>query len=113
MENKLYSLKEKIVKRGESKTFDNWKKFANITEFDFLEGLKWLCDDPLTEDGKLTRQLGCHIGTHRVVKLKRVYGPECLCSFYEVETGKLWGGSGMLPNGMAAGRISISMQDRI
>lgn len=53
-----YEIKEKIVRAGGSKIFKNWHDFAGITMEEFLDGLRWLCDDPMP-NGKLYRQLGC------------------------------------------------------
>lgn len=66
-----YAVKEKIVKSGNSEIFKYWHE-RGVSEEDFLNGLKWVCDDPLYEDGKLTRELGCE-RDGKLVKLKRIY----------------------------------------
>ncbi len=53
-----YEIKEKIVLAGESKVFNSWHENAGVTMEDFLDGLRWLCDDPMP-GGKLSRELGC------------------------------------------------------
>ena len=45
-----YEIKEKIVKAGNSKIFKNWKEnVPEISEKDFLEALRWVCEDPRNE----------------------------------------------------------------
>lgn len=57
--NEKFHLKRKIelVKNGQSKVFENWKEYGLITEDEFIEALNWLCSDPLTGDGNLTREI--------------------------------------------------------
>ena len=84
-----YEISEKIVKNGESRVFKNWKeKCPNLTEGEFLDNLKWLCEDPRTEDGKLTREIA--LSESGIVRLKRAYGVDGLCTFYK--NGLSWGG---------------------
>lgn len=84
-----YELKAERVKSGNSKVFTNWKAHSTISEADFLDALKWVCDDPLNEKGDLTREIG--LTPEGIVKLTRVYGKEKLCSFYIND--KLWNGA--------------------
>lgn len=104
---RLYSIKEKIVLAGDSKVFNDWHDNAGITQAEFLEDLRWLCNDPFPS-GKLSRELGCippSKGSDKgtLVRLKRVlYNDGSFCGFYTIDTGALWTGS-----------ISISARDRI
>jgi len=53
-----YEIVEKIVRSGNSRVYESWHRCAGVTMVEFLEGWRWLCDDPMP-DGKLTRELGC------------------------------------------------------
>lgn len=109
MRDHNFLTKERLVKTGRSKIFENWHAFAGVSLDDFLEGLRWVCEDPEQDfgDGKIrmTRELGCKPdGT--LVRLERknlesgdFYG------FYEIETGHLWVS--------ANGCVSINCRDRI
>lgn len=121
-----FEIKEKIVRNGDSKVFKNWQENSNITMEDFLDGLRWLCDDPMT-DGKLTRELGCirradsgwsdkdreilnpiephNPGVDRIYRLTRVYWQDGSFRGFVDETGHTWGGSTEC--------ASISARDRI
>lgn len=121
-----FEIKEKIVKQGGSEIFKNWHEVFGISEEDFIEGLRWLCDDSLDEKGRLTRELGVHI-EKGLVKLKRFQEGtrfEQITVFreYDEETKmwRVWGGSGSriedTPLGripVPLGKISISARDRI
>lgn len=101
-----YEIKEKIVRKGESKIFNNWNKFSGIKMEDFLIGLKWVCEDPEQDFGdgivRMTRELGC-TPDGKLVKLKRVNSKSgSFAGFYDMETGRLW-----------TGHVSISCRDRI
>ena len=136
MRDKKFNLRHKTaqVKAGESKVFNNWKEWGLVTEEEFIDALTWLCDDPLNEDGRLTRELAM-LETEdmrnkklsergggwarfasaydesnlkgELVKLKRVYD-KCgnFVGFYRVDTGLHFGGSGSF-------KVSISPMDRI
>ena len=134
--NKNFEIKERIVRAGNSKVFQSWQENAGISMDEFIEGLRWLCNDPKNggKCGKrLTRELGCirradagysaeqidTIGftpSYRdpsivgLYRLKRVYTTVGLgtelCTFYDEETGKPWG----MGNRSTA---SISADDRI
>ena len=112
-----YATKEKIVKAGNSKIFNIWHE-RGVSEEDFLEGLKWVCDDPLWDKGWLTRELGCE-RDGRLVKLDRICdrltGQAILCesegnlkrrwcyySYYDEETGFIRGA-----------RYSLNARDRV
>lgn len=128
--NNNFEMKKRIVEAGGSRIFEDWSNRAGISREDFVEGLKWVCNDPC--DGgwsgkRLTRELGCvaaydsgygdpsdpfHIppvktnpdivGLH---KLNRVYGDDEICTIYDAETGEIWMHSPI--------RASISARDRI
>lgn len=110
--NTHYDIKEKIVKAGNSRVFNSWHENAGISMEDFLNGLRWLCDDPMT-DGHLTRELGCirradsgytadqlaiigtvtqpaGLGLHRLTRAYDKHGE--FVAFYD-EGGHIWGGT--------------------
>ena len=103
-----YEIAKKIVEAGESKIFQNWNEFTGISAEDFLEGIKWLCEEPIRypeghkSAGKLRRELGIR-KSGELVRLRRVYGKCGLCSFYEDKPlGELW-----------ANGVSLSADDHI
>lgn len=79
--NRDYEIKAKIVRAGASRVFNSWHENSGISMEDFLEGLRWLCDDPMT-DGHPTRELGC------IRKADTGYTPEQLAILGEVEDGE-------------------------
>lgn len=106
-----YEIAKKIVEAGDSKLFLNWHLHTGISAEDFLEGIKWLCEEPIrypADDrnyyaaGRLRRELGIRRdGT--LVHLKRTYGKGGACAIYEDKPGgALWYG---LPSLSAADRI--------
>ena len=110
-----YEVKERLVKSGKSRVFQNWHTYAGITEEEFLEGLKWVCED-LMPNGYLTRELGCEIpggaekGRGKIVKLVRAYrtavnGWHDFQGFYRLE--------GEMLHPVWNGRVSISARDRV
>lgn len=122
--NTRYEIKEKIVKSGNSRVFQSWHENAGITMEEFLDGLRWLCNDPMT-DGHLTRELGCvrradsgytpeqleilgdveqpsGLGLHRLARGYDNQGR--FVGFYD-EDGRLWAKGG--------DRASISAHDRV
>lgn len=103
-----YELLEKIVKKGESKVFKNWSQYG-VSMDNFLEGLKWLCEDPEKDYGngkiRMTRELGCN-PKGELVKLKRVYDQNGeFVSFCNIDTGFTWSN--------VNGNCSINCRDRI
>lgn len=75
-----FSAKEKIVRSGESKVFRNWNERAGVSMDEFLDGLRWLCDDPADggpECNRLTRELGCIASDagKMTPEKERVWGP--------------------------------------
>lgn len=57
--NNQWRLEKKIelVKSGQSRVFKEWQLYGGITEEEFIEGLKWLAEDPMTEKGNPTREI--------------------------------------------------------
>ena len=68
----LYELKKKIVRSGGSQVFNEWQKYASISESDFLEALEWVCGDAFDLENRRTRYIG--LEPNRIVKLKAIYG---------------------------------------
>ena len=122
--NKNFEIKAKIVRAGESKVFKSWNHIALVTMDDFLDGLRWLCEDPMP-DGKLTRELGCvgrigvdwteeerkiwgdvqtpsDMGLHR---LTRCYYSDGTFAGFKDQNGRRWESS--------SNRASISVKDHI
>ena len=119
----------KILGDGKSKVFEDWKKLLSwqgydLSETEFLDAIKWLCDDPRNgdkNDRKLTREIG--LEKDGIARLQRVYDPDDLCAFYKDKF--LWSGSCFRvpcnnPNfagkdGMCVIRLELclSMMDRI
>jgi len=118
---RAYAAKEKIVKAGASRILKDWAR-GGLTEEAFLEGLRWLCDDPLPE-GRLTRELGYELlnpsesaafpgeepeepPRGALVKLRRrYYADGSFEGFWREDTGARW----YTGNGNA----SISCEDHI
>lgn len=89
LENKHnFNVKKKLVEEGHSKIFKEWSKYSTITKEDFIKALEWVCNDPLTEDGKVTREIG--LTPTNIVKLTRVYNDLGLSSLYK--DGEWWNG---------------------
>lgn len=65
-----FDIKKRLVLEGRSQIFKNWAEHSNITAEEFLENLKWVCDDPLDEKGLMTREIG--LTPTGIVKLQRV-----------------------------------------
>lgn len=86
-----YEIKEKIVRKGESKIFANWKELVPaLTEDEFLENLRWVCDDPCENGdgtGRLTREIG--LTKDGIVHLWRANG---LITVFRRKDGSLWSG---------------------
>ena len=122
--NRNYEIKSKIVKAGDSRVFNSWHENADVTMEDFLDGLRWLCEDPMT-GGRLTRELGCirradtgytpdqlallgnleqpaGIGLHRLTRA--YYDSGDFAGFYD-EDGALWA--------KGSDRASINLHDRV
>jgi len=60
-----FDVKKKIVLDGKSKVFNNWSETTGISVETFLQGLEWVCGDPMEtfvmKDGtaveRMTREL--------------------------------------------------------
>lgn len=122
--NREYEVKAKIVRAGASRVFQSWHDNAGISMEDFLDGLRWLCDDPMT-DGHLTRELGCirragsgytpeqlailgdvqDDGTAGLYRLTRSYYRDGSFEGFYDEDGRLWG--------RGSDRASINRMDRV
>ena len=57
--NNQWKLEKKIelVKSGKSRVFEEWKLYGGITEEEFIEALRWLAEDPMTEKENSTREI--------------------------------------------------------
>lgn len=90
--NKYYfEVKKKLVEEDKSRVYQNWHEYQGINKEDFINGLKWLCDDPCDERGRVTRGLGC---IHEEVrKLKKVCYPSGVKAHYDMTTGYLFSGN--------------------
>lgn len=72
MTSRTYEIKKKIILNNDSKIFKNWNDFTGITQNDFLEGVKWLCEEEKDKNGKPVRTIGCS-KDGKIVKLRRIY----------------------------------------
>lgn len=112
-----FEIKKKIVLSGESRIFNDWVAHSSITQDEFLSALEWLCDDPLDDKGRLTREIA--LAPDRIVKLRRSYDRFGMTAFYEFTTdnggsrnlGWLWSGE-KFPDGFIH-KISLSAKDRV
>jgi hypothetical protein len=96
----LYAFKSKkrMVEQGRSRIFKSWNEHEGILKEDFIDGLRWLSEDPLLDDRLLTRELGCKKG--KLYRLKRVYSRLGDFVGFYTEDNKLWYGT-----------VSISIRD--
>ena len=62
-------IKVKLVESGKSKVFAKWQELGLITKEEFIENLKWVCEDPLDEKGKLTREIALEISNDMQEKI--------------------------------------------
>lgn len=93
-----YDIKERLVKEGNSNVFKNWHEFAGVTEEDFLEGLKWLCETEVNERGQKKRELGCSV-KEGLVKLYRVFDRAGnFVGFYRYDNNMTWSGVSLSPD---------------
>lgn len=112
-----FKIKKKIVLSGSSRIFSNWSAHSTITQEDFLAALEWLCEDPLDDKGRLTREIA--LAPERIVKLRRSYDRFGMTAFYEYQSdnggsenlGWLWSGE-KFPDGFIH-KISLSAKDRV
>jgi len=108
--SKKFEIAKKIVEAGNSKIFNNWHENTGISKESFLDGLKWLYEEPSRYPdghkfaGKLARELGItQDGT--LVYLRRVYSVDCPVALYDMETGHAAWRVGV--------KVSISAADRV
>ncbi|WP_242363769.1 hypothetical protein [Limosilactobacillus antri] len=59
-----FDSKKKIVENGSSEIFNNWNEKFGISKDEFIENLKWVCEDPAngrstvtTKNDGLTREI--------------------------------------------------------
>jgi hypothetical protein len=57
-----FEVKKKIVLSGNSEVFNRWKEhtYGALTEEAFLDGLEWVCADPVYENNRVKRAIGLH-----------------------------------------------------
>lgn len=112
-----FEIKKKIVLSGNSRIFNDWAAHSTITQDEFISALEWLCNDPLDDKGRLTREIA--LAPDRIVKLRRSYDRFGMTAFYEFPTnngmsgniGWLWSGE-KFPDGFIH-KISLSAKDRV
>lgn len=71
-----YDIKKKLVAENHSEVFKNWHEVAGITKEEFLEALKWVCDDPKDEKKRLTREIGLIVTPDAKIRYRVKYDPE-------------------------------------
>lgn len=110
---KIRTKYERVVERvnnGTSVIFENWHEHTGISKEKFLEGIKWLYEEPvyfpsdkrLHNHDKLRRQLGIN-NDGTLVYLDRVYFENGdFCGFYDTKTHHRW-----------YGNTSLNADDRI
>lgn len=62
-------VKIKLVELGKSEVFAKWQELGLITKEEFIEALKWVCEDPLDEKGRLTREIALEISNDMQEKI--------------------------------------------
>lgn len=62
-------IKIKLVELNKSKVFAKWQELGLITKEEFIKALKWVCEDPLDEKGKLTREIALEISNDMQEKI--------------------------------------------
>ena len=94
----------KLSKKAK-KVYDSWCEYAGVKEEDFIAGCKWLKADPLNEQDRMTRELGCTKQGElvRLIRVNDVNGN--FVGFYREPKkpstlGRLW-----------EGRVSINSRD--
>lgn len=95
-----FETKKRLILEDKSEVFKNWAEHSNITKDDFISSLEWVCDDPLDEMGRMTREVG--LTPEGIIKLNRTYTTtnidaygqpvDWLVAFYRQDTKELWGG---------------------
>ncbi|WP_462333624.1 hypothetical protein [Limosilactobacillus oris] len=51
-----FDTKKKIVENGGSKIFNNWNEKFGISKDEFIENLKWVCEDPANGHSTVTNK---------------------------------------------------------
>lgn len=82
-----FNYKREIVLSGNSQILKNWTELTGISADEFLEALEWVCNDPLTEWGRITRKIG--LTENGIVKLD-VVRTKAYTALYH--NGRLWRG---------------------
>lgn len=82
-----FNYKREIVLSGNSQILKNWTELTGISADEFLEALEWVCNDPLTEWGRITRKIG--LTENGIVKLD-VVRTKAYTALYH--NGRLWCG---------------------
>lgn len=82
-----FNYKREIVLSGNSQILKNWAELTGISADEFLEALEWVCNDPLTEWGRITRKIG--LTENGIVKLD-VVRTKAYTALYH--NGRLWRG---------------------
>ena len=90
-----YEIKKHIVESGGSKVFNAWHELVpSLTKEEFVENLKWLCEDPCAEYGNegiiASRSIG--LTPEGIIHLQKKY-PKVGPASYFTEDGKRWEGS--------------------
>lgn len=88
-----YEIMERKVKAGNSEVFREWSELARVSPEEFLEALKWVCEDP--ENGgrtgnRITREIA--LTPNGITRLRVEYGIDDISALYD-EDGKFWGGA--------------------
>ena len=112
---KKIEIAKKIVTSGKSTIFNNWHEKTGIEEKEFLNGLKWLYEEPFDNYGNMTRELQIDI-TGKLHYLERLIDHDTgIVSFFEngfaaqrtdTEEDEEWGE-------IPVDRPSLSCRDRI
>ena len=89
IDNNGYKNKAKLVREGRSKTFAIWKfVFPFISEDEFIENLKWVCED----DHKNKASRGMALTPDGIAKLYYEYSDKG-CKAHFTDTKEEWTGA--------------------
>jgi hypothetical protein len=83
--------KKKIVEAGNSRKLKEWQKYSTVTKEEFLDALEWLCDDPLNQWHRPTREVG--LTPTGLVKLKHCYYDDGSFEGFADPNGRRWCGA--------------------
>lgn len=88
-----FDIKKNLVVDGKSEIFSSWQEVVTtLTAEEFLENLKWVCDDPCENGdgtGILTREIG--LTNSGIVRINRVYD-KGITIMYRLDNGRVWEG---------------------